>query len=475
MAKPPPSPDAEPTPPPTLAEVPLPVWSSTDDGMVLSANGAAAELGVDPGCCWLDQVRQPDRIRRLMTGATLTTDVSWGLDPARVRRHRLVGHRSKGRWTFTATDVHDLGTIRPTPSVAELEVRFVRALEAARALVYEVSLDDDVVVGVIGLHGLLGPVPPPDGSREWWPSLVHPDDRHLLDERSRSGVPEGTLEYRVRHHDGRWLTVRNYHRLHTEGGRQRIVGTVVDVTAERAYRNALEQAHRQKDEFIALLGHELRNPLSAIRYAVTLQQRVKDAGERVVRTRDIIDRQSKHMARLVEGLLDVARVGRARLTLELAELDLVPLVRQVASDHEVRLDREGVTIEVVVPDHPVVVQGDAGRLLQVVDNLLTNAIKFTEEGTVQLRLEGGDRAVLTVTDTGVGIEPHLLERLFEPFRGLAGHPVHPRAGLGLGLALVKGIVELHGGEISARSEGLGRGTTFRVTLPVSTRPIGAVE
>ncbi len=243
--------------------------------------------------------------------------------------------------------------------------------------------------------------------------------------------------------------------------------------SEERYRLAAErlaaEAHR-KDDFLALLGHELRNPLAPIRTAIHL---LKNAGEATdtARIHDLIDRQVTHLSRLVDDLLDVSRIARGKVRLQQEPLDLAQLVRMTADDHRRELEAAGLSFGVRLPKQTVWVRGDATRLSQIVGNLLNNARKFTDRGgEVTLTLAADDReARLTVVDTGIGIEPDLLPTLFEPFtqsdqgRGRGG-------GLGLGLALVRGLAELHEGTVQVASEGIGRGAVFTVTLPLSSAP-----
>jgi CheY-like chemotaxis protein/two-component sensor histidine kinase len=225
-----------------------------------------------------------------------------------------------------------------------------------------------------------------------------------------------------------------------------------------------------------MLAHELRNPLAPIRNAVEVLKLIGPQDPTLAQARDMIDRQAAHMARLVDDLLDVSRITRGKALLRKEPLDLVPLVRVAAEDHRTLLEGTGLKLSVRLPDGPLWVEGDPTRLAQVVGNLLHNANKFTDAGgAVAVRLEAdaaGREAVLTVRDAGIGMGPEILARLFEPFSQADRSLDRSRGGLGLGLALVKGLAELHGGSVRAASAGYGHGSEFTVRLPLTAAPAG---
>jgi len=250
--------------------------------------------------------------------------------------------------------------------------------------------------------------------------------------------------------------------------------------AERSQAlESLREADRRKDQFLATLAHELRNPLAPIRNALgVLQHREADGGT-VETVRGIMERQVGHLARLVDDLLDVTRISRGKIVLRLERLDLGRVARHSVADRRNDFERAGVAVRLQLPETPVWVLADPTRLTQVLDNVLENALKFTEAGgevTVQLGAHAADRqAVLTVRDTGVGIEPELLAHLFEPFVQADRSLDRSRGGLGLGLALVKGLVELHGGKVQVASAGKGRGTELTMRLPLKHEPPALLE
>ena len=236
-----------------------------------------------------------------------------------------------------------------------------------------------------------------------------------------------------------------------------------------ASRAEAEAASRAKDEFLAMLGHELRNPLGPIRNGAHLLRQILPEDERVARVLQIIDRQIAHIVRLVDELLDASRIARGKVVLQKEWLDLRLVARNVYEDFKPDFDRARIAFQLELPPAEVWVHGDRTRLAQCLGNLLHNALKFTPEGgNVALALAVEDeRARLEVRDDGTGIDPGLLPKLFEPFSQGPQPLDRTQGGLGLGLALVKGLVELHGGMVAARSDGPGKGTVFTLSLPLT--------
>jgi PAS domain S-box-containing protein len=232
----------------------------------------------------------------------------------------------------------------------------------------------------------------------------------------------------------------------------------------------LSEADRRKNEFLAMLGHELRNPLGPIRNAVQILRLRGPADPILQRSRDMIDRQATHMARLIDDLLDVSRIAYGKISLHKEVLDLVKVVRVTAEDYRSGLEAAGLTLQLQLPDTPTWVRGDPTRLAQIVGNVLHNARKFTDSGgcvTVQVaQAESDGTAVIAVRDTGIGMDRKTLAEVFDTFRQAENSQARSRGGLGLGLALVKGLVELHDGSVRATSEGPGRGSEITIHLPV---------
>jgi CheY-like chemotaxis protein/nitrogen-specific signal transduction histidine kinase len=237
---------------------------------------------------------------------------------------------------------------------------------------------------------------------------------------------------------------------------------------ERQARRQAEEANRMKDEFLAIVSHELRSPLNAmLGYAVLLRYGGLDA-QRVKQAADVIERSGKAQAQLIDDLLDTARIISGKLRLELGPVDLVSVIEQAVQTIRPAADAKRISIETDLPSEIGQITGDHVRLQQVVWNLLSNAVKFTPQGgRVEARLERVDPYIrITVSDTGKGISPDFLPFVFDRFRQADVSSARRYGGLGLGLALVKYLVELHGGTIEAASVGEGQGATFGVTLPV---------
>jgi PAS domain S-box-containing protein len=234
--------------------------------------------------------------------------------------------------------------------------------------------------------------------------------------------------------------------------------------AEQRARASAEQTSQEKDHFLAMLGHELRNPLAAVRNALSAAQLDPS---RVERALAIASHGAEQLNRLVDDLLDVSRVTQGRLTLRREAVDLAVVVRQAVDAARALFDEHGVTPVVRVPADPCLVDGDPTRLEQVVGNLLTNAAKYSETGgQVLVAVEAaGDAALVRVSDAGIGIAPELLPRIFDLFVQGSQTLDRSRGGLGIGLRLVRQLVEMHGGSVTARSAGVGRGAEFVVRLP----------
>jgi PAS domain S-box-containing protein len=242
----------------------------------------------------------------------------------------------------------------------------------------------------------------------------------------------------------------------------------------RRHADELAEAHRQKDQFLAMLAHELRNPMAPLRTGVHILRQSQTPPDVRERTHDMMERQLRHLSRLVDDLLDVSRIMRGKVQLRTENLDLRQLARTVAEDRRPVLEQAGLGLLLDIPETPVWVMGDPTRLTQIVNNLLDNSVKFAKgrhNVLVRVRVDEENRqAILSVRDEGVGIEPELLPRLFTPFLQADRSLDRSRGGLGLGLAMVKGLAELHGGSVEASSAGSGRGAEFTIRLPLEQGP-----
>jgi PAS domain S-box-containing protein len=254
-----------------------------------------------------------------------------------------------------------------------------------------------------------------------------------------------------------------------EDGKPRgAIAAFVDVTRLKLAENALRDADRRKDEFLAMLSHELRNPLAPIRNAVQLLLR----GEQDRKLLDVIDRQTAHLHRLVDDLLDVARVTQGKIVLQRDRLELFNVVGQALETSRPLIESKRHQLTVSLPEEPLQIDGDGARLAQVIANLLNNAAKYTEHGGhLALRAaRHGDSVRIAVSDDGMGIAAEDLEGVFDLFTQAQRSIDRAQGGLGVGLTLVRKLVEMHGGSVSARSGGAGKGSEFVLTLPLA-RPL----
>ena len=232
----------------------------------------------------------------------------------------------------------------------------------------------------------------------------------------------------------------------------------------------MDTGNRRKDELLATLSHELRNPLASLRSSLYVLQRAEPGGGQAKRMMAIMARQVDQLTSLSNDLLDAARIGLDKIALHRSTTDLCALVRSAVEDNQGLFDGNALRLVVEVPDEPMPIFADAGRLAQMLGELLHNAAKFTPAGgEVTLIVERGptsDLGRISIRDTGAGIAPDLLPHVFEPFIQGDQSLAHTQGGLGLGLALVKGLAELHGGCVRAASDGPGHGATFTIDLPL---------
>jgi signal transduction histidine kinase len=248
-----------------------------------------------------------------------------------------------------------------------------------------------------------------------------------------------------------------------------------EIQERRRAEARLEEASKRKDEFLAMLSHELRNPLAPIGNAIEIIRRLGGHDAKLMWATDITDRQLRQLTRLVDELLDVARIGQGKIVLQSAPLELTALVAQCIDMHRPALTARRHTLTQAMPGSPVWIHGDSARMQQVINNLLSNANKYTPEGgSVHVAIAVEQRAaVLTVRDNGMGIEPDLLPRVFDLFEQGKRALDRNQGGLGVGLTLVQRLVKLHDGRVEAESAGVGQGAEFRVYLPCLQAPMSA--
>ncbi|WP_420476901.1 response regulator [Noviherbaspirillum sp. ST9] len=312
--------------------------------------------------------------------------------------------------------------------------------------------------------------------------FLHPEDAPALQQAIAHTMDGGDrLRFQGRFfrrpgHELRWIDMTGLLQLSTDGESPRILGTAADITdrkrAEEALRRLAEDlstADRRKTEFLAILAHELRNPLAPIRSGLELIRLAGDNAETVSRVREMMDRQLGHLVHLVDDLLDIARIAGNKLELKIQRVELKSMVNSAVETSQPLIEGGGHAFSIDLPDEDLYLDVDPIRIAQVIGNLLNNAAKYTPPGgSIGLAAtRAGDEAVIDVFDTGIGIPADAIAEVFDMFTQVerSTHAVH--GGLGIGLSLVRRLVEQHGGSVSAASPGPGRGSTFTVRLPLA--------
>jgi PAS domain S-box-containing protein len=312
-----------------------------------------------------------------------------------------------------------------------------------------------------------------EGTYEAWARLVHPDDLPRAEEDVRRALETGKYftEFRVVWPDGsvHWLEARANVFKDGHDKAVRIIGVNMDITERKRFEEALREADRRKDEFLAMLAHELRNPLAPIRNALhVIQMRGQERRQAVRQAWEMIERQVENLVRLVDDLLDVSRISRGKINLQKEPVDVATLVARAVEGSRPLIEARRHDLKVALSDEPMRVEADPTRMAQVLWNLLNNAAKYTpEDGRIWLTAskEGGE-AVIRVRDTGMGIPPELLPKMFDLFVQAERTLDRAEGGLGIGLTLVRRLTELHDGVVEAFSAGPGEGSEFVVRLPL---------
>jgi PAS domain S-box-containing protein len=306
---------------------------------------------------------------------------------------------------------------------------------------------------------------------------VHPDDRAALEAQWAAALAEGRpfeIEYRIVSGSGatRWIYSKGEPVYNEAGQPTRLIGNNIDITERKRTDEALRTADRNKSEFIAMLAHELRNPLAPIRTAAEILSRTGGGDSAHDHAVDVIGRQVRQMTRLVDDLLDVNRIAQGKITLQTTAVELGQVLSETAETCRPLFDDGGVQLTVALPSSPIRVAADPARLAQIVHNLLSNAAKFTPRGghvRLSVQADGGS-AVIRVLDDGIGIAREQIDQVFERFFQVDTSLERATGGLGLGLTLVKTLAELHHGTVQAHSPGKGLGTEFIVRLPMPVEP-----
>jgi len=310
-----------------------------------------------------------------------------------------------------------------------------------------------------------------------WQAMIHPGDLPPYLEAFRLAVDARApfiARARVRRRDGqwRWVESRANPRLDADGRVTGVIGSSPDITEMFESQEALREADRRKDEFLAMLAHELRNPLAPIVNATRILRRLAPLAPQVEDMRELIERQAEQLTTLVDDLLEVSRITQGRIALRKANVEVMSVVARAIETSRPLIDARHHHLVVSLPADPVRVEGDVARLAQAISNLLNNAAKYTDDGgEIELRVEvQGTHAVIRVRDNGIGIAGDDLARVFDLFQQSDRALDRAQGGLGIGLTIVKKLTEMHGGQVEASSAGPGKGSEFVLRLPLAPMP-----
>ncbi len=368
---------------------------------------------------------------------------------------------------------------RARQALREREQHFRDLADTAPAMLWITGTDGTCTFLSRGWYEFTGQTPE-TGLGQGWIEAVHPEDREsaCAVQRTASSRREAfSVDYRVRRADGqyRWVNGSGRPRTGPWGEFQGYIGAVIDITERKLLQAELRQrieelarSDQRKDEFLAMLAHELRNPLAPLRNGLELLKGSIDE-QLLEEVRAMMDRQVQQLVRLIDDLMDVSRISRGRIELRRERIDLRAAVASAEEISRPLIEDSGHEFTIQLPSEELHVEADATRLAQVFANLLNNAAKYTEPGGhIRLSLERANGcASVSVKDDGVGIPPHMLSRVFEMFAQVDPSLERARSGLGIGLSIVKRLVEMHGGSVEARSDGPGAGSEFIVRLPLA--------
>jgi PAS domain S-box-containing protein len=368
---------------------------------------------------------------------------------------------------------HDITDIKlAEQALRESENRFQLATEIGRSGTWDWNLRSGEIFWSRGHYEILGyQVGEVAPCYQAWADRVHPQDLARIEaeiQRSMRERVDYVVEFRVVWPDAsiHWMSSRGRYEFEPDGACRRMVGVMADITSLKQAELALREADQRKDEFLAMLAHELRNPLAPIRNAAHILGRLDLAEPRLRWAQDIIERQVSHLAHLVDELLDVSRIVQGKIVLKRTRIELDDLIRQACESVQPTMAAKKHRLEVHMPEARVVLDGDLVRLVQILQNLLNNAAKYTPDGG-RIELLGqlhGSEIEIVVRDNGMGISAELLPVVFDLFRQGNRTLDRSQGGLGIGLTLVRQLVRLHGGQVFAASNGPGQGASFTLRL-----------
>ena len=391
---------------------------------------------------------------------------------------RLMLDSSEAQWAHSGQALRQaLEDLRSTSgALRSSEGRFQALVMATSDMLYRMSPDCAQMRSLDGRGFLADTISPDDN----WLARYIPDEEQprVREAIHRAVTTKGVfeLEHRVKRKDGTvgWVLSRAVPILGDDDEVIEWFGTALDLTARKQAEESLRDADRRKDEFLATLAHELRNPLAPLRNGLQLARRNSPPDAPIRRTIEMMDRQVNMLVHLVDDLLDVSRITTGKIQLRPETVSLRKVLEASVEACRASIDARGHRLAIETCEEELTVSGDFDRLTQVFSNLLSNAAKYTEEGggiELQVRREGAE-ALVSVCDTGIGIPAAELPGIFEIFSQVTSHRGHADGGLGIGLSLVRQLVEMHGGSVQAASAGAGRGSTFVVRLPLMQVTLG---
>ena len=422
----------------------------------------------------LDRLRRGERIehldveRRRKDGSSVHVSVM--ISPVYDRHGHIIGASKTARDITARKDWEE--RLREQRDVMQLAMSTARMGAWTRDLVLDTVWWSPEFAEIFGMS--------PDDThytRERLFEFLKVEDRERLRRIVETAIKEHkdyAVDFEFRHArsgEWRWMESRGRAEFAPDGRPIKLYGVVIDITERRRAVEALQEADRRKDEFLATLAHELRNPLAPISSGLHILRSAKDEGHRSIAL-EIMERQVNQMVRLVDDLLDVARITTGKVEVRQEPVDLAAVIKDAIETSQPLLTDRGQPFTVVSSDQPVFVNGDRLRLAQVFANLMNNSAKYSEPGqpvSITFGRDGND-AVVRVKDAGMGIHREMLPRVFDMFRQADRTGGRSRGGLGIGLSLVKRIVEMHGGTVTAHSDGLGLGSEFVVRIPAVEGP-----